>query len=291
MRMAARKRIVELPRPRRARLATAGAAAMALLLVDAAHGQSPATSEALTAPDPAAQVAAAEVRKDHPLAPAIAMARASRKSLEDVSDYDCTFIKRERMGDGQLLTQTMQLKVREKPFGIYMKFVDPNPDREVLFVHGQNQNNILVRESGVKSLVGAVSIAVDSPRARAENRHPITDLGMRRLIDKLIAQWTKETEFAGVEVRYYPDAKIGGIACPAIECGHPRPYRQFPFHVTRLYIDAKSNLPVRLENYDFPTQPNQQAPLVEEYTYVKLRTNLGLTDQDFSPENPAYRFR
>ncbi|OAI56255.1 hypothetical protein AYO47_02145 [Planctomyces sp. SCGC AG-212-M04] len=249
----------------------------------------------LNAPNPTAQASATgakypPVDERHPLAPAIKLARASRKSLESVRDYQCLIIKREDV-NGAKITQTMEMKFREEPFSVYLKFQDPSPGREILFVKGQNENKLLAHEgSGLKSLVGTVPLALDDPRIKAENRHPITEIGMRNLIEKVITQWEYEGQYGEATVQYFPDSKIGGVSCPAIECTHPQPRRQFPFHLTRLYIDAQSNLPVRIENYGFPTAAGQEPPLMEEYTYVKVQTNVGLTNNDFSTKNPAYKF-
>jgi len=268
--------------------------ACALVLVLAAT-TARAQPGSLNAPNLNAQASTAgskyqDVDPRHPLAPALKLARASRKTLEGVRDYQCLIIKREQL-NGAELTQTMEMKLREEPFSVYLKFQEPNPGREILFVKGQNENKLLAHEgSGIKALVGTVSLALDSPQVRAENRHPITEIGMRNLIDKVIAGWEYEGQFGESTVQYFPEAKIGGISCPAIECMHPQPRRQFKFHLTRLYIDAQSNLPVRVENYAFPTAPGQQPPLVEEYTYVKVQTNVGLTNNDFSTKNPAYKF-
>ncbi|MBX3441540.1 MAG: DUF1571 domain-containing protein [Planctomyces sp.] len=272
--------------------------AFALGLVCAASGrvdgQTAGRTEGPAAPAPGTATANAATGRSidprHPLAPALKLARESRSALNDVRDYEAVFIKREQLG-GQLQTQTMQLKLREQPFSVYLGYQEPNAGREILFVKGQNQNMLLAHEgSGIKSLAGTVSLAVDSPQARAENRHPITDLGMRRLVERVIVQWEDEAQYGGVEVQYYPDAKIGGVACPAIECSHPKKFRNFPMHVTRLYIDAESKLPVRLENYGYPPSPGADAPLIEEYTYLKIRTNVGLKDEDFSIRNPNYAF-
>ncbi|WP_145029736.1 DUF1571 domain-containing protein [Caulifigura coniformis] len=261
------------------------------LVLSGSHVQ----GQSLNAPSPTAQASASghkypPVDERHPLAPALKLARASRKSLDSVRDYQCVFIKRELL-NGAVVTQTMEMKFREEPFSVYLKNQEPNPGREILFVYGQNDNKLLAHEgSGLKSLVGTVPLAIDAPQVRAENRHPITEIGMRKLIDKVIAQWEYEGQFGETNVQYYPDAKIGGMSCPAIECTHPQPRRQFPFHVTRLYIDAQANLPVRIENYGYPAASGQEPPLVEEFTYVKVRTNVGLANEDFSAKNPAYKF-
>ncbi len=267
----------------------------ALLTGLAAGPVSGQTAPALNAPNPVAQASAAgskypPVDERHPLAPALKLARSSKQSLESVRDYQCVFIKREQLG-GTVQTHTMEMKFRNAPFSVYLKYQDPSPGREILFVRGENDNKLLAHEgSGLKSLVGTLPLALDAPQVRAENRHPITEIGMHQLINKVINQWEFEGQYGETSVQYYPDARIGGVSCPAIESMHPQPRKQFLFHISRLYIDAQSNLPVRIENYGFPAAPGQEPPLLEEYTYVKVQANVGLTNNDFSRTNPAYKF-
>lgn len=243
-----------------------------------AHGQ--------TNGSPAQQGAAPE----HPLVPAIRLAKASLERLQDVQDYEARFVKRERI-NGQLITQKTRLRLRERPFSVYMHFEEPFAGREVLFVAGQNNNQLLVHEgSGVRSLVGTVSLAPDSPTVMAENRHAITSLGMRKLLKLVIEQWELESKYGEIDVKYFPQARVDDVECDAIQVSHPRPRRQFKYHVTRLFLSRETRLPIRVENYGFPPAPGQQAPLVEEYTYLDLKVNVGLTNADFDRSNPKYRF-
>ena len=43
--------------------------------------------------------------------------------------------------------------------------------------------------------------------------------------------------------------------------------------------------------YDWPREAGGQPELIEEYTYRDLKLNIGLTDEDFSTQNPDYHFR
>jgi hypothetical protein len=236
----------------------------------------------------AARLQAADA--EHPLTNALQLARSSREALKEVADYDATFTKRELMGR-RLKSQEVYLKVREQPFSVYMLFRQPHAGREVLYVDGQNQGMLLAHEGGgVKSLVGTVSLAIDSPDAMEDSRHPITSIGLANLVDKVIEQWEAESKFGECEVKYYPNAKLGTTECKVIECSHPVPRNQFKFQMTRLYIDKQSNLPVRVEQYGFPGRGDKTPPLVEEYTYTNIRTNLGLSNKDFDPRNTAYAF-
>lgn len=229
-------------------------------------------------------------QREHPLRPAIRLAEESLAALESVRDYECGFLKRELI-NGQLTQQVMQMKVREQPFSLYFKFGEPFPGREVLYVAGRNNGQMLAHEgTGVKSLIGTVSLPLDCPKAKSENRHPLSEAGMRNIVALLVEQWKKEAAYGEIDVRFYPDATIGPVSCRAIEASHPQPRRQFLYHVTRLYLDNRTDYPVRLESYGWPP-PNGEPPLIEEYTFRDVRVNVGLTDRDFDPTNPSYAFR
>lgn len=227
---------------------------------------------------------------EHPLAPAIRMARDSLHRLDAVKDYDATFTKREWVGQ-QFVAQRMYMKLREQPFSVYLKFGEPNEGREILFVQGKNQNQLLAREaSGLASLIGTVSLSMNDPKVKAENRHPISDMGMRRMIELLIEQWEKESRYGEIDVKYYPNARIGEMSCEAIEAIHPVPRKEFPYHVARVYFDKETRYPIRVENFGFPRRPNEPPPLIEEYTFSNIRVNRGFTDADFDRRNQNYSF-
>lgn len=227
---------------------------------------------------------------EHPLRPAIRVAQLSLEALDGVKDYDCELTKRELIGQ-QLLTQVMYMRLREEPFSLYCKFGPPHAGREVLFVAGRNNNQILAHEgSGVKSLVGTVSLPVDGPDARAENRHPLTQAGLRNMVRLLIEQWERESEYGEIDVQFYPNARLGQTQVCVIESRHPVPRRQFLYHITRFYMDATTRLPVRVENYSWPQHPGGQPLLVEEYTYRNVRLNVGLDDRHFDRSWREYNF-
>ena len=75
-----------------------------------------------------------------------------------------------------------------------------------------------------------------------------------------------------------------------IESTHPRRMPNFMFHKVKLYIDHEHGLPIRFEAYDWPKHPGAAPELVEEYTYLNLQTNVGLTEMDFNTANSQYSF-
>jgi hypothetical protein len=72
---------------------------------------------------------------------------------------------------------------------------------------------------------------------------------------------------------------------------HPQQREGFKFHKGRVYIDKKSNLPIRAEQYGFPTKSSDDPPLVEEFSYIDIKTDVTLTDLDFDVANDKYGFK
>ena len=90
----------------------------------------------------------------HPLTPAIAMAKTALSKAEALVDYEGTLTKRELIGN-TVTTQMMQIRVREKPFAVYLKYAAPHEGREVIYDSAQDPAKLLVHEgTGVKSLWG-----------------------------------------------------------------------------------------------------------------------------------------
>jgi hypothetical protein len=237
----------------------------------------------------AASVSASADAAQHPLEPALQIARESLKAAEAVPEFEAAFSKRDVV-KGRVYADTMTVKYRAEPFSVYMRFAEPHEGREVIYVQGQNDDKLLVHETGLVGLVGTITVDPLSPRAMSESRHPITNMGLKPLAEGVIEQWENELKYGEIDVKYYPNAKVRGMECRVIESSHPRPRRQFPFQKTRLFIDKATNLPVRVEQYGFPTSAGQKPPLLEEYTYWNIRPNVGLTEKDFDPENPEYGF-
>ncbi|MDX1969645.1 MAG: DUF1571 domain-containing protein [Planctomycetaceae bacterium] len=229
------------------------------------------------------------VDPQHPLAPALEHAYKARETLKQVADYEAVFSKREIVGR-KAVESTMRIKFRKEPYSVYMIFLKPHEGREVIYVEGRNNGKLLAHETGIRSIAGTVSLATDSEDAMEDNRYPITMIGMHYMLDRLIEQWEMESQYGEVDVQYYPNAKLGAsTTCKVIESKHPKPRRQFRFHMTRLFLDNATGYPIRLEQLAFP-EGNGKPLMVEAYTYLDVKVNLGLKDRDFDHTNPNYAF-
>ena len=253
-----------------------------------AQAQSDFVQTAATKSDSAGKPAIDEA---HPLFKLLEVAYKARADLDAIDDYKCVFTKREVLRNNELLRTKMNLKFREKPFSVYLGFIDLNKGREVIYVQGRNGNNLLVHEGGIKSVLGTFSINPTSSDAMAENRYPVTSIGLKNMIDTVIKQWETEGKFDGITTQKRPNSKLPtGEICTVYEAIH-RPYKEFKFHTTRLYIDDKSGLAIGCQQLAFPAKVDSEPPVSEEYFYCQLKTNLKMTDADFDPKNPMYAFK
>jgi hypothetical protein len=236
--------------------------------------------------------------QQHPLEPAVQMAKSAMVNISNnIQDYSCTLVKRERINGKLADTEYMFLKVRHEPFSVYMYFLGPNRLRgqEVIYVAGQNNGNLLGHGVGIRKIAGTVPLTPTGTLAMQGQRYPITEIGMFNLINRLLEVAENDKKFGECDVKFFRDAKIimgkqkRVVTC--IQVVHPVPRKNFRFHLARVYVDDALNLPVRYESYDWPRKPGTAPILLEEYTYTDIKLNNGFTDFDFDTKNPEYSFR
>ncbi|MBI2827317.1 MAG: DUF1571 domain-containing protein [Planctomycetia bacterium] len=243
---------------------------------------------------PAAAAAGAPGAAEHPLMPALRWAKQGFDDLNKIQDYSCTLVKRERI-DGTLGEhEYMFVKVRHHPFSVYTYFLGPArvKGQEAIYVDGQNSGSLLAHANGLRHrLIGTVALKPTSMLAMSGNKYPITEMGMRRLLERLIEIGSEDVKYGECTVNWIQGAKVNGRTCTRLEVVHPVPRRNFLFHLARIYVDDEMQLPIRYEAYEWPARAGEQPPLTEEYTFLNVKLNNGFTDQDFSAENPSYGFK
>ncbi len=254
-------------------------------------------AEEMSAP-PVARVA--EANAPHPLDDALEIAFEGLEHMRaNIHDYTAVLVKRERVDNQLGEPQYMSLKIRNErdtdevsqPFSVYMKFLKPRAQagREVIWVKGRNANKLLAHEGGLLG-VKTFHLDPDGWLAMKGQRYPIYDAGIENLILKLIEKAERDRAAGICEVVKRPNANINNRPCTMIEVTHPDRESPYEFYKAQVFIDNELQVPVRYAAYDWP-QPGQKPELLEEYTYINLNINVGLTDADFDPANNQYRFR
>lgn len=257
---------------------------------DTSHAPLPAVTVNPAASGSVSVSAAGDSGQD-PIAAAKQAIADCKTKFASVRDYTCTFFKRERI-DGKLVSHhVMNMKARTSPTSIYFKFQKPNKGREAIYVAGRNSGKVLAHDVGIGKLIaGTMNLDPRGTMAMEECRHPITEAGIGALIDTVAKHWNAELKPGESQVAFDDSMRIGQHDCTMIESVHPLPHPNYLFHKVRLYIDREHGLPIRFEAYDWPKKPGAEPELMEEYTYLDLKTNVGLSNRDFDPSNTAYSF-
>jgi hypothetical protein len=233
--------------------------------------------------------AASNLEKGHKLAPALKMAREAESTFRKIEDYTATFHKDEVVGNRRI-RQEMKIKVSEDAFSVYLKFLKPDAGREVIYVAGKNNGNLLTHGTGLEAVVGTLELDPKGSLAMKDSRHPVTSIGMRKMVQKIMVQWEAELTISGIKVSFFPNAKIGSLECRVVQTTHAKQQKGARFHMTRLYVAKKTGLPIRVEQFAFPRRTGAKPIMLEQYTYLDIKTNAGLKSIDFATSNPKYGY-
>ena len=238
---------------------------------------------------------------DHPVDPVLSFARESlARFQQEVVDYTATMIKRERI-EGELLpTTTMFTRIRNPlqreggasiPLSIYIRFDDPagQKGREVIWVEGENSGNIIVHEGGLLGFK-RLSLKPTGVLAMVGNRYPITEMGIERLLQKMIVRVHQDRQYKNCEVQLEPDVALGMSRGVRVVITHPKRSANHDFFRAEVELDTRLFSYFRYAAYDWPPEAEQEAPLLEEYIYQDVKLNPGLEDRAFDPDNPEYNY-
>lgn len=223
--------------------------------------------------------------------------KIGREQFRRIPSYTATLIKQERIGSTLADEVTMQIKVRHEPFSVYMKWLTGDPGKELLYVGGTNDGQLLVRLGGFKGrILPALKIDPEGPRAMAESRYPIMKLGILALTDKLIEERAEELR----------DKRYARCLDDSLVDVDGRPCRRFVFEfadssLSPVYrksvqcIDRQWNVAIEVANYTWPERPLtgaalDEATLIEYYKYSEIVADAQLSDADFDRANAEYRF-
>lgn len=239
----------------------------------------------------------------HALDPALKIAYQSLQHIRStINDYTAIMRKRERI-DGVLSEyEYLGVKVRNRkvengqlrvPFSVYTTFLAPNAvkGREAIYVENKNSGNLIAHEGGMKGkFLPTVTIDPNGMLAMRGQRYPITDMGVENLVIKLIEKGERDRKAGPCGVSFAKGAKVDNRDCIVLTVKHDERKPCYDFHTATIYIDTELNIPVCYAAYEWPDTPGGKPILLEEYTYSRIKTNVGLTDDDFNPKNPKYNF-
>jgi hypothetical protein len=223
----------------------------------------------------------------------------SRK-LQSILYYTATFYKQERVNGELCENQVVQLKLRQEPFSVYMKWLAGATGQELLYIDGCNNGNLLVRIGGWKGrMLPALNIDPHGSTAMKTSRYPVTQLGVGRLAATLMRDRRRDLQReSGYFATLNQLQKCNERDCYYFELEYEHPSHSPTYRKTVQYIDKERSLPIYIKNYTWPQCVSDvdlsrldESTLIEFYSYVDLDLEAKLADSDFSRTNTSYRFK
>lgn len=239
----------------------------------------------------------------HPLDRALQIARDGLTGCRaNINDYTALMVKREQIGGELSEHQFMHAKVRNRkvvngkivqPLSVYLKYLKPTgvKGREVIYVENKNDGYVVAHEGGFKGrFLPTVTIPPDGMLAMRGQRYPITEIGIENLIVQLLERGQTARKFNDAQCEFRKNARIKDRACTVFQLTMPTKQPELDFHQAQVFIDDQLNVPIRYIAYDWPLREGAPLQVLEEYNYLNLKVNVGLTDADFDRNNKEYSF-
>ncbi len=214
------------------------------------------------------------------------------EAISDMPGYQMTFYKQERVEDELQERETMLVKIRHKPFSIYLRHSAPEAvaGQEAIFVTGQNDGKLIGHGVGLRAWLGTMKLRIDSSLAMDGNLYPITHLGILHMATDSVRNINSALGRGNLAVKVRADEQVSGRDCTCVEIRHTRRTKEMPFWYDERYFDDEYRFPVRYRKFGWPDEEGGPAMLLEDYTHADLKLNVELTDRDFSRDNPDYDF-
>jgi len=247
-----------------------------------------------------------------------------------VNDYTMTLVKRELRGREMEPEETMTVRWQRPQRVYLKEIAGPRVGQEVLYVAGRNKNRLRAHKGSFPditlnldpygttamahthhpvpevSLVAFVDLlTANVRRARAKQVGTIAVAGHEVLWGAPATKLELKMPPTGISPTLekgqtlWDVAKATGQSMYVIlhanrargwrQADHPEPGDAVivpDFYAGRLvlWIDDATHLPLQADLYD------HDGTLYEHYEHRDLKINVGLTDADFDPKNPAYDF-
>jgi outer membrane lipoprotein-sorting protein len=263
-------------------------------------------------------------------ADAFAALEAMEKAAAGLHDYTMRLVKRELRDTVLSPQESIVIKWQSPQRIYLHEIAGPREGQEVLYAPGWNKGRIKVHPGSFPdvtlnldpygtmamahshhpvpevSLVHLTDLVLDNVRrARAKNVGTLALVGRETLFGRPVlkiestAPASAKTPTLVKGETLWDIAKASGQSMYVIlhanrarrwrEADHPQKGDAVivpDFYAGRLvlWIDDELQLPLQIDLYD------HEGNLYEHYEHHDLKVNVGLTDADFNPKNPAYRF-
>lgn len=218
----------------------------------------------------------------------IAMLDSGRKHLEDAQDFQGVLHKQERLGGVLGDPQEVRVKMRRDPTAVYLNW-ENDSGKEILWRKGQDDGKLLLHPGGWKGrLTPVLRIAPDHKLVQGLTRRPVEKIGLWKMGNEL---HERQPALHKSEISMTMDDYTSpcGRECQSFRILDSERQEDDYDHITVVYVDRIWKIAVGCDVYGWPEE-GEEPPLLESYFYSQIEFNVGLSDRDFDPANPAYGF-
>jgi Protein of unknown function (DUF1571) len=185
-----------------------------------------------------------------------------REGLRRLGTYRARLLKQERVGGKVLPAQSMEIIVQPAPRAQRLEYVEgPKKGRKVIWTE-KRPGEMLVREAGILG-IASLWIDLNGGLAHGDTNHSVTELGFAPLLDLVASDLQKGRAYGG-HVRKDEGFDRTGAYCMLYSA--PPGAKGLYAQLTRLCVDAKLGIPVKIEVHD-------GHGFLERYEYTNVRAN------------------
>lgn len=222
----------------------------------------------------------------------VAFLQRSLTETQKLKAYTSTFIRQERLGIFKELkpAEHIRAEYREEPFSVKFNWMDEESEyAQCVYIKGVNDNRVaLLPRKGL--LGGPPSIANYDPGmavAFQKARNPITDFGLRRMMERTLDRIEKAKPHGPVHFQVLGVKEIGDDkqTCFHLEIVYPKG-DEFDCKLQDIYINTTTLVPAA--TYLWLTNKGERTPktLDGSYVYGSIDPSASLTDEHFVIDVP-----
>jgi hypothetical protein len=194
-----------------------------------------------------------------------------RRYNHDVKGYTATLRKQERI-DGKLeRSEIIDVTFREEPFSVLMRWKEgARRASALLYIRGQNRNNLLIRPAGMLSVAGVVERDPNGTDAKKGGRYPVPEFGIKVGMQRTLASWekAKKANALHVEFRGVKDIKeAGNRPCWVLRRTRYAQVEDDGITELTIYVDKESWLQVGT------VLKGEEGKLIGEYFFRDIKIN------------------
>lgn len=211
---------------------------------------------------------------------------AAEMAVKELRDYRATLESSERIEEELFPRRVMTVWVLHEPLRVAIVTQEPESEAgQRVWYDGEEQELVAETPGFLGALVGRVTLDPEGDLAMKDRRHPITDLGLLRMVEQMrvamepVLALPNPPRIRHGEARLAErDVRLVEVLVPAIEAHETALVHRFAF-------ERGSGL---VTYYGLAELTSEGPAVLEEYLYRELAPNLGLDADDFTPgETPG----